>query len=120
MKIYLVSFGISYGIVPMDQAALVSCKGIQNPDRIRGLQHLRGWDRQVYEQVLSHKKAGQIVQKVMKLVENAQNENRDRINIALYCAMGRHRSVAMVEHCAKLLREQGYTVIVTHRDANRK
>jgi UPF0042 nucleotide-binding protein len=40
--------------------------------------------------------------------------------VAVGCTGGKHRSVAMAEAIAGLLRERGYDVSTTHRDLGRE
>jgi hypothetical protein len=51
--------------------------------------------------------------------DNGSRDQADTLRVGIYCAMGRHRSVAMVEELAKLS-WPGWRVEVEHRDISKK
>lgn len=54
---------------------------------------------------------------VLGLLPNYQREGKSYLTIAFGCTGGRHRSVFMAEKLTELLKESGWSVTMTHRDA---
>jgi len=60
-----------------------------------------------------------LVDFVSYLLPRYQREMKSYLTIGIGCTGGRHRSVALTEHLAKEIEEQGYRVEVVHRDCAR-
>lgn len=54
---------------------------------------------------------------VLGLLPNYQREGKSYLTIAFGCTGGRHRSVFMAEKLTQILKEGGWSVTMTHRDA---
>ena len=50
------------------------------------------------------------------LVPLFEREHKSYLSIGIGCTGGKHRSVAIVEECARRLRQHGAAVVVRHRD----
>lgn len=116
------SFGYKYG-VPMDAAFLFDVRYLPNPYFVEGLRNKGGTETEVSDFVLADPDARMIVNKIVELVASVlplcEEEGRSTLNVAIGCTGGQHRSVALAEETARLLKEQGKAPTVVHRDLPR-
>ncbi|MDO5747529.1 MAG: RNase adapter RapZ [Actinomycetaceae bacterium] len=119
LKLSVMSFGFKRGI-PLDADHVVDVRFLSNPYWVSELRHLRGIDKPVRDYVLSRPGARQFGDDYVKLLtpvlSGYLNELKPYVTVAIGCTGGQHRSVAMAEYIAKLLREQGFPVKTIHRD----
>ena len=54
------------------------------------------------------------------VAEGYVREGKRYVTIGIGCTGGKHRSVAMVERLAQMLRDEGHQVVVQHRDLGRE
>jgi UPF0042 nucleotide-binding protein len=54
------------------------------------------------------------------LLPQFDREHKSYLSIGIGCTGGKHRSVYIAEQLAALLKEKGYPVRVSHRDATRE
>jgi len=90
-----------------------------------GLRALSGLDTQVSDYVLAQEGASEFVDRYVlalaPVLAGYQRENKRHATIAIGCTGGKHRSVAIVQRLASLLREQpGVAVSIKHRDLGRE
>lgn len=121
-RINVVSFGYKHGL-PLDVDIVLDCRFLPNPHWVDELRPLTGRDPAVREYVLDQPDAQAFLDRleaVLDLLLPAYaREGRTYLSIALGCTGGRHRSVALAEAVAELLRRRGYDPAVTHRDLDR-
>jgi len=117
--IRVLSFGYKYGI-PLDPDFVFDVRFLPNPFYEPELKELTGIDAPVGEYIERADECGQFLNKVNGLlswlVPKFSYEGRLRLNVAIGCTGGRHRSVYLAEKIGQLLRESGYEVTVIHRD----
>ena len=122
MHITLFSFGFKYGYADADY--VFDLRFLPNPYWDLGLRPFPGTDQRVASYVLEHPETIEflaLVQALLTFVGVAFKEGqRQELRIALGCTGGRHRSVAISEHLATWLRQEGYQVLCTHRDIGRE
>lgn len=124
LTLTLMSFGFKYGS-PTDADMLADARFIPNPFWIPELREGTGLDPAVREFVLGQPGAEEFVQAyaaaLRPVLEGYTRENKRHATIAIGCTGGRHRSVAVVERLAELLRGTAAVAVSTkHRDLGRE
>ncbi len=116
------SFGFKHG-VPLDVDMVIDCRFLPNPYWDELLRPLRGTDASIQAFVFAEERAQAFLEKLEALLEELlpayADEGRSYLNIAFGCTGGHHRSVAVAEHIASVLKEQGWMPRVKHRDVER-
>ncbi len=122
MRTSVVSFGFKYGL-PLDVDMVLDCRFLPNPFWVPELREQTGLDPQVREYVLGQDAAGKFLEHLGPLLKTLvpayRAEGKAYLTIAFGCTGGRHRSVAVAEAVATLLRSQGMATEVAHRDVDR-
>jgi UPF0042 nucleotide-binding protein len=124
IRVTVMSFGFKYGL-PADADLVADVRFIPNPFWNPELRSQTGLDSAVSEYVLSQEGAGEFISAyataLSPVLAGYQRENKRHATIAVGCTGGKHRSVAVVEVLAELLREfPGVAVSVKHRDLGRE
>jgi UPF0042 nucleotide-binding protein len=124
VRVTIVSFGFKYGL-PADADLVADMRFLPNPFWIPELKALTGLDPEVSAYVLSGEGAEEFVDAyataLSPVLAGYQRENKRHATIAIGCTGGKHRSVAVAEKLASLLRtEPGVVVNVKHRDLGRE
>jgi UPF0042 nucleotide-binding protein len=124
VQVTIVSFGFKYGL-PADADLVADMRFLPNPFWVPKLKALSGLDPEVSEYVLNGEGAEEFVTAYAKalspVLAGYQRENKRHATIAIGCTGGKHRSVAVGEKLASLLRsEPGVVVNVKHRDLGRE
>jgi UPF0042 nucleotide-binding protein len=124
VQVTIVSFGFKYGL-PADADMVADMRFLPNPFWISELKPLTGLDPEVSEFVLGAEGAEEFVasyaEALAPVLAGYQRENKRHATIAIGCTGGKHRSVAVGEKLASLLRtEPGVVVSVKHRDLGRE
>jgi UPF0042 nucleotide-binding protein len=124
VQVTLVSFGFKYGL-PADADMVADMRFLPNPFWIAELKALTGLDAEVSEYVLGAPGAAEFVasyfEALAPVLAGYQRENKRHATIAIGCTGGKHRSVAVAEKLANLLRgSPGVAVSVKHRDLGRE
>jgi len=120
----VLSFGYKYGL-PADADLVADMRFLPNPFWVPALRALSGLDTQVSDYVLAQAGASEFVDRYVlalaPVLAGYQRENKRHATIAIGCTGGKHRSVAIVQRLASLLREQpGVAVSIKHRDLGRE
>lgn len=122
-RLNIVSFGFKYGL-PLDADHVVDMRFLANPYWIGELRHLTGKDEPVSDYVMGLPGAKLFVERYVDALEPVLagyvTEDKRYATIAVGCTGGKHRSVAVSEALAEILRERGHRVVVTHRDLGRE
>jgi UPF0042 nucleotide-binding protein len=122
MQTSVLSFGYKHGL-PLDADLVLDCRFLPNPHWVPELKALTGLDEPVQEYVLGQSEAAEFVTRLDDLLTFLMpaflREGRSYLTIAVGCTGGRHRSVAVAEELARRLRDEGYTLVVHHRDVER-
>lgn len=118
-SINVTSFGYKHGL-PTEADLVFDMRFIPNPYYVPSLKHLTGRNKKVSKYVLKHQAAREFSASVLgmlnKLTPLYAKEGKYHLNIAFGCTGGQHRSVAMAENMAELLKSEGYRVTLEHRD----
>lgn len=119
----LKSFGFKFGSL-LDAHLLFDVRFLPNPYFVPELREMTGLDAQVSEHVLKQETAGSFLEQIMGFLEFSlpqyTEEGRAYLTVGIGCTGGKHRSVALVEECARRLRQLGTAVVVRHRDVTRE
>jgi RNase adapter protein RapZ len=122
MQVTVQSFGYKHGL-PLDVDLVLDCRFLPNPHWVDELRPHTGLDDPVRRYVLEQPAAGAFLEQVEGLLELLLPayvaEGKAYLTIALGCTGGRHRSVAMTEEIAGLLRGHGFDPTVIHRDIDK-
>jgi UPF0042 nucleotide-binding protein len=121
--ITLKSFGFKYGSL-VDAHLLFDVRFLPNPYFVAELNPLCGLDAPVVAHVLEHELTAKFLERMLDLIEfllpHYAEEGRAYLTVGIGCTGGRHRSVVLVEECARRLRQHGAAVVVRHRDIARE
>lgn len=122
MQTRVLSFGYKHGL-PLDVDIVLDCRFLPNPHWVDELRPLTGLDDLVRRYVLSQEAAGELLTRLDDLLglllPAYVAEGKSYLTLAFGCTGGRHRSVAIAEEVAGILRERGFAPTVVHRDVNR-
>ena len=119
MRVTVVSFGYSHGL-PLDVDMVIDCRFLPNPHWVEELRPLTGLEEPVADYVMAQPVTAQFLKRLESLLELLLpcfvGEGKSYLSVAFGCTGGRHRSVAVAEHFAGVLRTLGYEPAVLHRD----
>lgn len=119
MTVFLQSFGFKYGLPP-DSDIVIDVRFVPNPFYYEELKPLSGLDRPVVEFLDQFPELARFLEIHRELLEFAipyyMREGKQRLNLAIGCTGGRHRSVMVAERLSEFLRGLGYRVNTIHRD----
>ncbi len=124
VQVTVMSFGFKYGL-PTDADLVADCRFIPNPFWIPALRPHTGQDPEVRDFVLGAEGAREFIDgyaaAMAPVLAGFQRENKRHATIAIGCTGGKHRSVAVAEELATLLRQlPGVAVNTKHRDLGRE
>ena len=124
LKLTVMSFGFKYGL-PTDADMVADARFLPNPFWIPELKSLTGLDPAVREFVLGQPGATEFVadyaHSLAPVFAGYQRENKRHATIAIGCTGGKHRSVAIAEELATMVRDlPGVAVSIKHRDLGRE
>ena len=124
VNVTVMSFGFKYGL-PTDADLVADMRFLPNPFWVPELRGSSGLDSEVSDFVFAQEGAEDFVENYTRalapVLAGYQRENKRHATIAIGCTGGKHRSVAVAERLARLLREQpGVAVSVKHRDLGRE
>lgn len=115
----ILSFGYKHGL-PADADIVFDVRFIPNPFWIESMRKKTGKDADVVEYVLSFQQTQDFLnrfsEQIRTLLPYYIAEGKNRINIAIGCTGGQHRSVCMVDQLAKRLVMDGVATMASHRD----
>ncbi|MFA4916813.1 MAG: RNase adapter RapZ [Syntrophales bacterium] len=119
MVIHVTSFGYRYGL-PADADIALDVRFLPNPYFVEELKHYDGHNPDVCNYVLGSKESKTFVRKLFQLmaflIPLYEKEGKSRLNIALGCTGGRHRSVVMANQLGAYFSDKKYLVTINHRD----
>ncbi|WP_189244090.1 RapZ C-terminal domain-containing protein [Planobispora rosea] len=117
------SFGYLHGEPIEADVTLDARRQFRNPHDDPGMRYRTGTDSAVRQHVLNTPGVRAIIDNTVRLALDLFVEVADprfrMVTIAVGCAGGRHRSVAMAEEIASALRSRGVGVDVEHRDIDK-
>jgi UPF0042 nucleotide-binding protein len=124
LRVTVESFGYKYG-TPTDVDIMADARFLPNPFWEPELGAHTGRDKAVSDFVMSSPGATEFLEAythaLVPVWAGFLRENKKRVTLAIGCTGGKHRSVALVESLATMLREvPGLDVSVKHRDLGRE
>lgn len=124
IAITVMSFGFKYG-VPTDADMVFDMRFVPNPFWQPELRPFNGRDKRVSDYVLEQAGVAEFLGGFESMIDAVltgyDRENKRHALLAIGCTGGKHRSVAMTERIAGILRERDdVTVNVRHRDLGRE
>jgi RNase adapter protein RapZ len=118
----VISFGYRYGL-PADADLIFDVRFLPNPYFVEALKNFDGQNNAVSEFVLNNERSKTFLEKVLDLmtflIPLYDKEGKVRLNVALGCTGGKHRSVVMANQLGLYFSEMNYIVNVIHRDINK-
>jgi RNase adapter protein RapZ len=122
MIVNVISFGYRYGL-PADADVVFDVRFLPNPYFVEDLKKYNGQNPSVRDFVLSKKESKQFLDKVLELmtllIPLYEKEGKVRLNVAMGCTGGKHRSVVMANEMSSHFSEMKYIVNINHRDINK-
>jgi UPF0042 nucleotide-binding protein len=119
--IKIVSFGYKFGI-PLDADLVMDIRFLPNPNYVDELKMLTGLDPAVVQYIFSYPVSNTFLRRFYNLLKFLLpyyiKEGKTYLVIAVGCTGGQHRSVAVAEKLAELLKKC-CSVQVQHRDLSR-
>ncbi len=116
------SFGYKFG-VPHDVDLLFDVRFLANPHFVPELKEKTGLDPAVAAYIEKDPETDRFLARVREFLDYLlplyEREHKSYLSIGVGCTGGRHRSVFVAERLAAMLKERGYPVRVSHRDATR-
>jgi UPF0042 nucleotide-binding protein len=123
MVISATSFGYKFG-TPHDVDLLFDVRFLANPHFVPELRGKTGTDPAVAAYIEKDPESqiflDHLVQFLDYLLPRFDRERKSYLSIGVGCTGGKHRSVYVAEQLARRLKERGYPVRVSHRDATRE
>ncbi len=123
LRAIVVSFGYKYGL-PADADVVADMRFLPNPHWVPELRAQTGRDADVREYVMGQPGAPEFLDRYAELILMASDgylhEGKRFVTVGMGCTGGKHRSVAMSEALADLLRQHGIETLVVHRDLGRE
>jgi UPF0042 nucleotide-binding protein len=118
-RIQVQSFGFKYGI-PRDADLVFDVRFLPNPFYVPHLKEHNGTEKEVSDFVLKFPQTKQFVKKLEDMLTMLApyyiEEGKTELVVGIGCTGGKHRSVAITEKMAELLKTGGFKTLVRHRD----
>ncbi|HOX15714.1 MAG TPA: RNase adapter RapZ [Smithellaceae bacterium] len=122
MIINVTSFGYRYGL-PADADLVIDVRFLPNPFYVKDLKDYNGHHGAVMAYVLNNEESKEFLKKSFNimnfLIPLYEKEGKARLNIALGCTGGHHRSVVMANQFSSHFQTMKYVVHTSHRDINK-
>ncbi|HLA28850.1 MAG TPA: RNase adapter RapZ [Syntrophales bacterium] len=119
LVLHVTSFGYRYGL-PVDADVVLDVRFLPNPHYVEQLKHLDGHNNSVREFVLEDENSKVFMQKFLDLMAFLlplyEKEGKARLNVAMGCTGGKHRSVAVANQLGAYFMDRNYKVTINHRD----
>lgn len=120
LYVTVLSFGFKYGI-PTDADLVFDVRFLPNPYYYEELRPQSGLDKEVSDFVLSHKEAGQFLDKLEDmltfLIPNYISEGKNQLVVAIGCTGGKHRSITLAKALYdRMCKYDDYGFKLEHRD----
>lgn len=114
------SFGFKYGI-PSDADLVFDVRFLPNPYYIEELRYQTGNDEKIREFVMGNESAREFLEKLKDmirfLIPHYISEGKHRLNIAIGCTGGKHRSVTLANGLYEALeQDEKLGIKIEHRD----
>jgi len=122
MVVNVTSFGYRYGL-PADADLVFDVRFLPNPYFVENLKNFDVHHAAVKDYVLKNKESKEFLKKILDLmallIPLYEKEGKARLNVALGCTGGKHRSVVMANELSSYFSAMKYMVNLNHRDINK-
>lgn len=122
INITVMSFGYKYGL-PQDSDLVFDVRFLPNPFYIEELKSFTGNDKNVQDYVMGFDTTSTFIEKLKDmlffLLPHYIKEGKSNLVISIGCTGGKHRSVTISNHIAKILSNENYRVLLNHRDVDK-
>ncbi len=122
MVINVTSFGYRYGL-PADADLVFDVRFLPNPYFVEKLKNYDGNNIDVRNYVLQNKESMEFLEKISDLMNLLiplyEKEGKVRLNIAMGCTGGKHRSVVIANKISSFFSSMKYIVNLNHRDIHK-
>lgn len=122
LTISIMSFGFKNGIL-MDGDLIFDVRFLPNPYYIPDLKEHSGLEEMVKDYVFKWPQTNIFLTKVNEMLEflipHYIEEGKTQLVIGIGCTGGYHRSVAITNKLAEILKDNGHRVVANHRDLKR-
>lgn len=122
MVVNVTSFGYRYGL-PADADLVFDVRFLPNPYFVENLKNFDGHHAAVKDYILKNKESKEFLKKILDLmtllIPLYEKEGKVRLNVALGCTGGKHRSVVMANELSSYFSAMKYMVNLNHRDINK-
>jgi RNase adapter protein RapZ len=123
LAVTFMTFGFKHGS-PRDADLAFDVRFLPNPHYEADLRELTGLDADVVGYVESSDGIGEFYERLTPLLDYLlpayENEGKSHLMVGIGCTGGRHRSVVIAEHLARIYEERGdYLIDVVHRDVDK-
>lgn len=119
MSLTLISFGYKFG-VPQNVDLLFDIRFIPNPNFVPELKELCGIDPPVKKFIFEKSQTKEFIKKLNSLLNFLIplyiKEGKTYLTIGIGCTGGKHRSPAIAEKIATLIKDQPVDINIVHRD----
>ncbi len=119
LVINVMSFGYRFG-VPADADLVMDVRFLPNPYFVEHLKQHDGHNPDVRDYVTASKEGTVFLRKIFDLMAFLlplyEKEGKARLNVALGCTGGKHRSVVMANQLGAYFSDRDYLVNIAHRD----
>lgn len=113
------SFGFKHGI-PRSADLMFDVRFLPNPHYVQELRPMTGFNDEVtefvWEEPITREFFRRLTDFLAFLLPQYQTEGKAQLSIAVGCTGGRHRSVVVARKLGMHLRQEGYPVVIEHRD----
>lgn len=118
------SFGFKHS-APSDSDFIFDVRCLPNPYWVNKLRMFTGLDKEIIEWLATHDSVQQMLHDISSFLENwiptFETNQKAYMTISIGCTGGRHRSVYITEHLAKLFETQHKKdVIIHHRELTKR
>jgi len=121
-RIQVQSFGFKYGI-PRDADLVFDVRFLPNPYYVPELKPCNGTEKNVSDFVFKYPQTNEFLLKLedmlKMLIPHYIEEGKSELVIGIGCTGGKHRSVAITEKIADILKNDKIKLLVRHRDINK-
>ena len=122
MVINVTSFGYRYGL-PVDADLVFDVRFLPNPYFVENLKNYDGNNIEVRNYVLQNEESKKFLDKTLDLMNLLiplyEKEGKVRLNVAMGCTGGKHRSVVIANKISSFFSSMKYIVNLNHRDINK-
>lgn len=123
MKFNITAFGYKYGL-PQDADLVFDVRFLPNPFYVNELKPYSGRSRCVQDFVLKSRETKVFLKRLFSFINQMVpfylSDGKERMNVAVGCTGGKHRSVVVSYELKRYLTKRNYKASVVCRDSGRE